>query len=789
MLNVVDARRRRSSHVQVLRVAVGGGVVVAVALVVAVLVLGGGSATRGGTDGPGAPTGTVFDVDGYVAGDLVPNSPRFQWMPLGGPLVATAVDPDSGALIAFGSASTRPVELVPASAMADVDAYAVAPDGTKVLLARDAQRLYRHSTSAVYAVYTVASGTEMAVLGQTRLRKAVWAPDGASRLAVVDAAATNLGVVDLDLGGLVTWLTSDGKLSEVLNGVPDWVYEEEVYSADVTLWWSPDGTSLAYLRFDETQVASTGFDVYPGAGPYPERYRYKYPVPGGTNSNVTLWVRNLTEPSPVLVDTLVAGRGTADQYVVQVAWASSSVLTVRVLDRAQQHGFLVAATRAGPGAWTSSVVNELASDTWLELTEPVFFPSSSELGATQTYLDLQPHGNELAVGVFRLDGSTSTAPVAWLDAGAPVTRIVGVSRDGDSVYVETAPTPRTRALVAIRGLGLDPTREATAERLSPADAWASVSLSPTREHYLVVIFGPSVPVYTVHATADDTPLVVLEDNAALATKLTGYALASREFIEVPGAYGGIHNLGYILKPPSFDPSRKYPVLMHQYSGPGSQQVTARYSASWQLALASSEEIIVVCVDGAGTGGRGLTFEHQTYLRLGERELADQLAAAAFVAQLPYVDEDHMALFGWSFGGFVAASAFASPAGRDAFAAIISVAPVTDWRWYDSIYTERYMGTPASNGDGYIATSVVATVAKEPPPASPSTAFLLMAGLADDNVRYTHTAQLDMALVQAGVAFDGFAFPNQNHGINADGAHAHIYRKMTAFLRHHLAPQA
>ena len=770
----------------------------------------------------------------YVLGVLSPHRPSFQWVSsptLSSPVLTkvagsevVAVDREGRTSVVVPSTLSLPPMAPPAGVgeknvvyrtlavvkgegrvgvrvgrgegvvdrMAEYSVVDAGGGGLDVLMAVDARPVYRHSHLGPYAV--VEGGVGVWVAGGVDLRKAVWRPGGASSpmVAVVDANR-NIGLIDVgkDASKVVEWVTEDGDPLEVANGVPDWVYEEEVYSTDVTLWWSPDGRMLAYLRFNETGTPITGFDRYSVGNPYPERHEFSYPVPGTSPSEVTLWVYDVDSGVARMVDVLVAGSSYRDQYIVRVQWAGdrSDTLLVRVVDRMQQKRVLVRVTVPSLDVSTVSVVTSKA---WIDVHNSLFvFPSSSSLGKVGAFVDLVPRGDEMVAGVFKMDGTTpADAPLAWL---GPLVSVKGISSDGSTVVGVAATRAQSRALVAKTGLSATSPSGETTGFIELASGWASGSVSPDGSMYVQVSSGPrNPPKYALKVVGnwgqDADPGIVLEGNEEVKEALGKYALATREEIEVPASPSGMSlvNNGYMLKPPGFDPSRRYPVLMYQYSGPGSQLVTDAYSASsWLMALASSEDMIVVCVDGVGTGGRGLEYLHATYLQLGVRELEDQIAAAEYVQSLPYVDESRVGLFGWSFGGFMAASAMVDVRTQGVYSAIISVAPVTDWRLYDSVYTERYMQTPERNEEGYDKTSVVESVIQRGRGGWEDRPFLLMAGLADDNVRYVNTAQLGLELVRAGVQFDGFAYVNQAHGIAWDGAHEHVYVKMTKWLGRNL----
>jgi dipeptidyl-peptidase-4 len=573
-----------------------------------------------------------------------------------------------------------------------------------------------------------------------------FSPDGRMCAFVRD---NNIWIKKFDFDTEVE-VTRDGETNRVRNGITDWVYEEE-FAVTNLMAWSPDSEILAYVRFDESDVPEFSMQVY-GRGTYPGYERFKYPKAGEANSRVTLHSYNVaTKDTKELKTPAEAG-----SYIPRIVFTTDpGQLAVLTLNRRQNiFNMYYVHPKSGVSRLILREDNERYVDSdrlkSIHFHKNGFILVSEKDGYAHIYLH-SPTGIQ----------QRQVTRGAW-----DVTQLYGYDEATQTVYYESAEeSPLRRSVYKIDAKG-------TKTKLSTAEGTNQATFSANFAYYVGRHSTVSDPVrITVHETRSGKALRVLQDNAALRERLAAYDLPRKEFITLRTA-SGIDLNAWILKPSAFDESKKYPVLMIQYSGPNSQEVTDSYDFGWEYYLAS-KGYIVASVDGRGTGARGEDFRKCTYLRMGELESQDQAEAARELGKLPYIDAGRIGIWGWSFGGYNTLMALST--GRGAFRVGIAVAPPTDWKYYDTVYTERYMRTPQENPAGYAATSPIRLA------ADLEGKLLLIHGTADDNVHFHQTLEYAEALVQAGKQFEMQIYKDRNHSISGGNTRYHLYTRMATFL--------
>ena len=625
--------------------------------------------------------------------------------------------------------------------------YVLSPDERRILIAssENLRTIYRHSYSTDY--WIAESGGELRKI-LSDVRDVSFSPDG-ERLAY--SKDNDLYIYDI-ADGTSTAVTSDGCRNSIINGTADWVYEEE-YGFTQGYSFSPDGRQLAYLRFDESDVPVASIVRYDFGEQRDSTLTFKYPRAGEPNSSVTLHIYNTVDKTTRTVDT----GSESDQYILNPSWTPGGDLYFYRVNRRQNIFEVVLQYADG----TQRIIFREESPRYIERPDSrtvtfidgdrFLVREESSAGWMHLYL------HSIAKG--RLNAVTSGE---W-----EVTSLVGT--DGKNVwYLSTESSPLRRDLFRI---GLNGKSK---KRLTGGDGWYSASAGSGMKYYVQSFSNASTPnVVTVHR-ADGAAVDTLVDNrekvAALGEDI------HREFFTFTTERGDTLN-AYMSRPSDFDPSRRYPVLITQYSGPGSQEVADRWRVDWEDALVMNG-YIVVCADGRGTGFRGEAFKKATTGRLGELEVEDQISLARYMAALEYVDADRIGIYGWSYGGFMALGCALK--GDGIFKTAIAVAPVTSWRYYDTIYTEIYNGLPQENPAGYDDNSPVNFADR----LSERTKLLIMHGSSDDNVHLKNTMEMVRSLTRAGKRFELMIYPDQNHSMMPSNT-ADIRRKMIAFTLENL----
>lgn len=631
------------------------------------------------------------------------------------------------------------------------DDYLISENGFHMIILRETESIYRRSCSYTAYHYDVRRNM-ISPLNETKgkVRIPTFSPDGKMCAYVID---NDIYIKKFDYDTEVR-VTTDGKRNHVMNGVTDWVYEEELYLTRL-LSWSPDSQYLSYAKTDESGVKMIGMTMY-GSGNYPSVYSYKYPKAGEENSKVSLWLYEVDNRRnvPIMEKEL----GAEELYIPRLGFEGKD-LYVFTLNRNQNH---LRIYRVNPGSriarlWLQDkderYIEEHAEVLQMQITPTASYMISEREGRPQIY-KFSPEGN--------LVGKVSTED-------ADVEEFYGVSPSGEVYYRLSSPTPMDRVVVARDAKG-------RTRLLSPERGTSDVTFSDDMSYYLLSHSSTTqVPRYSIHRTRDGKELHVLEDNAALASRIAPLDYGKRDFITVQTASGQALN-AWIMKPVGYREGVRYPMVMTQYSGPGSQSALNEFSFGWEEYL-TTQGFVVACVDGRGTGGRGSDFEKCTYLRMGYLESQDQIEAAQALGKLPFVDPDRIGIFGWSFGGYNVLMTMAR--GKGTFRAGVAVAPPYDWRLYDTIYTERYMRTPQENPKGYKETSVETYI------DGMEGALLICHGTADDNVHFQNSMHLVPALVQADKDFRMLVYPDKNHGIYGGNTRNHLYRQITNHFITHL----
>lgn len=640
----------------------------------------------------------------------------------------------------------------------DTRDFRVSADKKRIIFFTGREPIYRRSTKANAYLFDVANKKTIR-LNSGKIMHASFSPDGSKLAYVMD---NNLYLHDV-ASGKSTAITTDGKWNHIINGNADWVYEEE-FSFSQAYDWSPKGAYLYYYKFDESHVKEFNMTIYDDK--YNKDYRFKYPKVGEENSKVYIHVYNVATGKDVK-----AQYEQGDIYIPRVKWTQADdKLVVYWMNRHQNHLKLLL-TDAATG--TASELYEEKNKYYVDINDDWWY-----LKDGKHFLFGSEKDGWYSIYLHSMDGKKKTRLV---NARYDISDINTVDEANRLVYYTAAyPTPMDRNLFVVDFDGKKTTQ------LTSGTGWHRIELNSSNTQFHDYYSNINTPqVVTLYNIKKDKKGItaekvnVVNESKKLKDVMSEYALGKAEFLKVPNSKGDTLN-AWMLKPGDFDPTKKYPVLFCNYGGPGSQQVVNRFGAVsfWHQMLAQNG-IIVVSVDNTGTGFRGEEFKKKTYLRLGEMEINDQIDAAKYFGNMPYIDKNRIGHWGWSFGGFM--SSLAVTKGADVFKAGVAVAPVTSWMYYDNIYTERFMRTPKENPDGYRETAPINYVDKI------KGNYLLIHGTADDNVQFQNSVQMITALVKANIDFETMYYPNKNHGISgaADNTTYHLWRKMTNWIYENL----
>jgi dipeptidyl-peptidase-4 len=632
-----------------------------------------------------------------------------------------------------------------------IDSYVFSTDEKQILLANNSNPIFRRSFTADYYLYDIATKKLTKILEQ--VQEPVFSPDGTK---IGFAKENDLFIYDI-ASKATTQITTDGKKNAIINGITDWVYEEE-FAFVRAFDWSADSKKLAYIRFDETEVPQFSMDLYK-KDLYPTAETFKYPKAGEKNAVVSLHVYDVISKNTKTIDL----SNYNDFYIARLKWTNdANILSAQVLNRHQDNLDLLFVD--GTSGVAKEVLNEKdkayvdVTDNLTFLKDNSFIWTSEKDGYNHIYLydkngklkNQVTKGNWDVTSYYGFDEKTKTVFYQSVENGSIVRDVYKISLDGKKKV-----------------------------KLSQLPGTNSATFSPDFTYFINSYSSATVPpTFTLNNSKDGKLVQEIVNNSALVEKLKKYDLPNKEFFELTTEKG--HKLNaWMIKPKDFDATKKYPVFMYQYSGPGSQEVANNWldtNDMWFMML-SQQGYIVACVDGRGTGFKGAAFKKCTQKELGKFEVEDQIDAAKVIGNYSYVDKTRIGIFGWSYGGFMSSNCLFK--GADVFKMAIAVAPVTNWRFYDSIYTERYMTTPQENASGYDENSPINHVSKL------KGNFLLIHGTADDNVHVQNSMQIIEALVQANKQFDWAIYPDKNHGIYGGKTRIQLYNKMTNYIKEKL----
>ena len=645
-----------------------------------------------------------------------------------------------------------------------LDGYTLSPDGKRMLIQTNTHKIYRRSFTADYYIYTIQSRKleKLSTGGPQQIP--TWSPDGNQIAFVRD---NNIFLVKLLYDNAESQITKDGKFNEIINGVPDWVYEEE-FSTNRSLCFTADSRMLCWIKYDERKVKEYSLQLFMGSHPtmkanevYPGTYTYKYPKAGEDNSIVSVWSYEIQTHKTNRLQVPLEGDG----YIPRIKSTNdANRIIVFTMNRHQDVLNLYA---VNPRTTLSQLLIKEQGDKYVkeEAMEGITIGQNSILLPSDRdgYMHLY---------LYNMNGSLIRKIG---DGNYDITSIYGYDETTGDVYYQAAGiNPHDRQVLVSHKNG-------KTERLTDTNGWNKAVFSGDYKYFLNTWSNYNTPyVFTIRDSKGkvlSTPV----DNKELKEKVKTYGFNGRETFSFTTSEG-VKLDGWMVKPKDFDTNKKYPVILFQYSGPGSQQVIDAWNAgsmgnggAFDYYLAQ-QGFIVVCVDGRGTGGRGAAFEKCTYLRIGELESRDQVETALWLGKQSYIDKERIGIWGWSFGGFNTLMSMSE--GRPVFKAGVAVAPPTNWRYYDTIYTERYMRTPKENGSGYATNPIQRANALHG-------ALLICHGMADDNVQPQNTMEYTEALIQADKDFKENIYTNRNHGIYGGNTRTHLLRQISNWFIEHL----
>lgn len=641
------------------------------------------------------------------------------------------------------------------------DDYVLSPDGKRMLIQTKTERIYRRSFKADFYIYNIESRRLDRLSDGDKQQIPTWSPDG-QQVAFVRGG--NIFLVKLLYDNAEIQVTKDGKFNEVINGLPDWVNEEE-FGFNSALTFNADGTMICWIRYDESKVKTYSLEMYKGMKPakeeyaaYPGSYSYKYPKAGEDNSTVSAWSYDIKSHK---INRLQVPLD-ADGYMPRIKPTNDPMrIVVYTMNRHQDDLCLYAVNPRSTVAQliikehVDKYVREEAMEGVKFVGDKILLPSDRS-GYTKLY-------------IYNMNGQLQRTVG---DGNYDITSVYGYDPKTGDVYYQAAALGATDRQVYVTH------KNGKTVRLTDREGWNTAFFSGDFQYFVNTWSDYNTPYVFTTRTREGKLINTIEDNKAVKQLVSDYGFCKREPFSFTTSEGVMLN-GWMVKPKDFDANKKYPVIMHQYSGPGSQQVTNSWSAgsmgqggAFDSYLAQ-EGFIVVSVDGRGTGGRGSEFEKCTYLNLGNLESKDQVETALYVGSLPYVDKDRIGIWGWSYGGFNTLMSMSE--GRGVFRAGVAIAPPTNWKYYDSVYTERYMRTPKENPDGY-ATNPIERASKL------HGALLICHGTADDNVHPQNTYEYSEALVQADKDFRELFYTNRNHSIFGGNTRNHLLRQVAQFFK-------
>ena len=652
--------------------------------------------------------------------------------------------------VLFDAATARGAQI------GSVDNYIMSPDGKRMLIQTQTESIYRHSFTAVFYIYDIRNNKLVPLSDGGPQQTPVFSPDG-NQIAFV--RQNNIYLVKLLYDNAESQVTKDGKWNEVINGIPDWVYEEE-FSTNSSMVFSADSKQIVWIRYDESAVKQYSMQLFKGLAPerkefaeYPGDYTYKYPVPGQVNSKVSVLSYDIQSHQTRKIDLPLD----ADGYIPRIkATSDPTKIAIFTMNR---HQDVLRIYMANPLSTVCQLAIEDKVDKYIKedvladvkITDKHILLPSERDGYNHLYL-------------YNLNGQLQRQIVK---ENYVVTSVYGYDEQtGDTYFAANPNGPTDQQVMVAHANG-------KTELLSAKAGVNRAVFSQNFKYFINIWSDVDHPTQYTLCQNNGKTLLTMIDNQQLVQKLAGYDLGKKEFFTFKTSEGVELN-GWMVKPKDFNPSKKYPVIMYQYGGPGNQQVLNQ----WGIGMSGNGAIleqylaqqgyVCVCVDNRGTGGRGAAFEKCTYLRLGELEARDQVETAIWLGRQSYVDKEHIGIWGWSYGGWNTLMSMSE--GRPVFKAGVAIAPPTCWRYYDSIYTERYMRTPKENQKGYDEVNPIHRAAQL------HGELLICHGLADDNVHYQNTAEYVEALVQADKDFRQLVYTNRNHGISGGNSRNHLFRQ-------------
>ena len=652
--------------------------------------------------------------------------------------------------VLFDAATARGAQI------GSVDNYIMSPDGKRMLIQTQTESIYRHSFTAVFYIYDIRNNKLVPLSDGGPQQTPIFSPDG-NQIAFV--RQNNIYLVKLLYDNAESQVTKDGKWNEVINGIPDWVYEEE-FSTNSSMVFSADSKQIVWIRYDESAVKQYSMQLFKGLAPerkefaeYPGDYTYKYPVPGQVNSKVSVLSYDIQSHQTRKIDLPLD----ADGYIPRIkATSDPTKIAIFTMNR---HQDVLRIYMANPLSTVCQLAIEDKVDKYIKedvladvkITDKHILLPSERDGYNHLYL-------------YNLNGQLQRQIVK---ENYVVTSVYGYDEQtGDTYFAANPNGPTDQQVMVAHPNG-------KTELLSAKAGVNRAVFSQNFKYFINIWSDVDHPTQYTLCQNNGKTLLTMIDNQQLVQKLAGYDLGKKEFFTFKTSEGVELN-GWMVKPKDFNPSKKYPVIMYQYGGPGNQQVLNQ----WGIGMSGNGAIleqylaqqgyVCVCVDNRGTGGRGAAFEKCTYLRLGELEARDQVETAIWLGQQSYVDKERIGIWGWSYGGWNTLMSMSE--GRPVFKAGVAIAPPTCWRYYDSIYTERYMRTPKENQKGYDEVNPIHRAAQL------HGELLICHGLADDNVHYQNTAEYVEALVQADKDFRQLVYTNRNHGISGGNSRNHLFRQ-------------
>ena len=630
--------------------------------------------------------------------------------------------------------------------------YELNKEESKILFSTELEQVYRRSSLGTYYIYDITT-KEFKLVSPKKIQEPTFSNDGTK---IAYGFENDLYIKDLKTGDTKR-ITSDGKKNNIINGITDWVYEEE-FGFVRAFEWSVNGDKLAYIKFDESQVPEFNMDVY-GAELYPTADTFKYPKAGENNSKVSLKIYDLSTEQDSEVDLSKYN----NYYIPRLKWTKdNNMVSVQLTNRHQNKVDLVFVNTTDK---SSKLVLQEIDKAYVDITDNLiflnnnsFFWTSEKDGWNHIY-QYDKNGKQIS----------QVTKGNW-----EVTDFYGFDQNTGRVYYQSTESGSiNRDVYSILSSGKNKVR------LTQNTGTNSADFSSDYTYFINAFSNSTTPYnYSLYESKSGKVIREIKNNNDLKSRLNSYKISPKEFSTI-NVNGQDLNM-YMIKPLDFDPKKEYPLFMYQYSGPGSQNVSNSWMGTndyWHEMLVNTQDIIVVCVDGRGTGFKGRDFKKITQKELGKYEVEDQVDAAKKLGELPYIDAARTGIWGWSYGGFMSANClFQAP---DVFEMAIAVAPVTSWRFYDSIYTERYMQTPQENASGYDENSPNSHV------DGLKGKFLLVHGSADDNVHVQNSMRLVEALVQANKQFDWRIYPDKNHGIYGGNTRLHLYTLMTDYIKKNL----